>query len=142
MVRRQAFADPQTRQKMRNDLADARPTNFHRRWDIVRVEKVIKPENRQYVDKTIAEMAAMRNQDPLDAFLDLALDEDLATVFWNSNNGGDVQAMGEILRSPYVFIGNSHAGPPLPVGAGFGYCKGLLAGWGRGPRGVAFGQTI
>ena len=52
----------------------------------------------------------MRNQDPLDAFLDLALEEDLGTIFWNANNGGDWNAMGEILRSPYVLIGTSDAG--------------------------------
>ena len=80
-VRKQAFADPETRQKLRADLADPRPTNFHRRWDILRVERVVKPENQKYNGKNIAELAAMRNQDPLDAFLDLSLEEDLGTVF-------------------------------------------------------------
>src|ERR671922_440504 len=73
-VRKQAFAERETRQKMRADLADPRPTNFHRRWDIVRVERVVKPENERFAGKTIQEMAAMRNQDPLDAFLDLSLE--------------------------------------------------------------------
>ena len=31
--------------------------------------------------KSVAEMAALRGQDPLDAFLDLSLEEDLETVF-------------------------------------------------------------
>lgn len=134
-VRRQAFADPETRQKLRADLADPRPTNFHRRWDIVRVEKTVKPENRKYVDKNIAEMAAMRSQDPLDAFLDLALEENLETVFWNANNGGDSEAMGEILRSPYVLAGTSDAGAHVQFGADFGYSTTLLGLWVR-ERGV------
>lgn len=142
IVRKQALADPQTRQKMRNDLADPRPTNFHRRWDIVRVEKVVKPENQPYVGKTIAEMANMRGQDPLDAFLNLALDEDLATVFWNSNNGGDVEAMGEILRSPYVLIGTSDAGAHVQFGADFGYCTVLLGMWVRERRVMSLEQAI
>jgi len=41
-VRKQALADPATRQKMRADLASPAPTNFHRRWDIPKVEKVVK----------------------------------------------------------------------------------------------------
>ncbi|MGE5820892.1 MAG: N-acyl-D-amino-acid deacylase family protein [Deltaproteobacteria bacterium] len=142
IVRKQAFNDVQTRQKMRNDLADPRPTNFHRRWDIVRVEKVVKPENQKYMDKTIAEMATMRNQDPLDAFLDLALDEDLETVFWNANNGGDVEAMGEILRSPYVLIGTSDAGAHVQFGADFGYCTVLLGMWVRERRVMSLEQAI
>ena len=141
-VRKQAFRDPQTRHKMRNDLADPRPTNFHRRWDIVRVEKVVKAENQKYADKTVADIAAMRGQDPLDAFLDLALDEDLGTVFWNSNNGGDVEAMGEILRSPYVLIGTSDAGAHVQFGADFGYCTILLGMWVRERRVMSLEQAI
>ena len=134
-VRKQALADPGTRQKLRADLADPRPTNFHRRWDIVRIEKVAKPENKRYVGKCVAEMAAMRNQDPLDAFLDLSLEEELQTTFWNANNGGDPQAMGEILRSPYVLAGTSDAGAHVQFGADFGYSTTLLGLWVR-ERGV------
>ncbi|MBI2348725.1 MAG: amidohydrolase family protein [Deltaproteobacteria bacterium] len=134
-ARRQAFADPGTRQKLRADLADPRPTNFHRRWDIVRVEKTARPENKKYNGKNIAEMAAMRNQDPLEAFLDLALEENLETVFWNANNGGDSKAMGEILSSPYVLAGTSDAGAHVQFGADFGYSTTLLGLWVR-ERGV------
>jgi N-acyl-D-aspartate/D-glutamate deacylase len=141
-ARKQAFADPATRQKMRNDLADPRPTNFHRRWDIVRVEKVVKPENRKYEGKTVAELGAMRAQEPLDAFLDLSLEEDLGTVFWNANNGGDVQAMGEILRSPYVLIGTSDAGAHVQFGADFGYCTVLLGMWVRDRQVMTLEQAV
>jgi N-acyl-D-aspartate/D-glutamate deacylase len=141
-VRKQAFADPETRQKLRADLADPRPTNFHRRWDIVRVEKVVKAENQKYAGKTIAELAAMRRQDPLDAFLDLALEEDLGTVFWNANNGGDVNAMGEILRSPYVLVGTSDAGAHVQFGADFGYGTILLGLWVRERQVMTLEQAI
>ena len=86
-VRQQAFADPATREKLREDLATKRMTNFHRRWDIVQVEKVVKEENKRYEGKSVAEMAAMRNQDPVDALLDLSLDEGLLTTFQNAQHG-------------------------------------------------------
>jgi N-acyl-D-aspartate/D-glutamate deacylase len=130
-ARKEAFKDPETRKKLRADLADPRPTNFHRRWDIVRVEKVVKPENQKYVGKTVEEMARMRGQDPLDALLDLSLEEDLGTVFWNANTGGDPEAMGEILRSPYVLVGTSDAGAHVQFGADFGYGTTLLGLWVR-----------
>lgn len=142
IVRKQAFADSETRQKLRADLADPRPTNFHRRWDIVRVEKVVKPENQKFVGKTVADVAAMRGQDPLDAFLDLSLEEDLGTVFWNSNNGGDPQAMGEILRSPYVLVGTSDAGAHVQFGADFGYGTTLLGLWVRERQVMTLEQAI
>jgi N-acyl-D-aspartate/D-glutamate deacylase len=130
-VRKEAFKDPETRRKLRADLADPRPTNFHRRWDILRVEKAVKGENQKYNGKTVADMAAMRGQDPLDAFLDLSLEEDLGTVFWNANNGGDPQAMAEILSSPYVLVGTSDAGAHVQFGADFGYGTILLGLWVR-----------
>ena len=142
IVRKQAFADPETRLKLRADLADPRPTNFHRRWDIMRVEKAVKSENQKYAGKTIEELGKMRNQDPLDAFLDLALEEDLGTVFWNANNGGDANAMGEILRSPYVLVGTSDAGAHVQFGADFGYGTVLLGLWVRERRVMSLEQAI
>ena len=142
IVRKQAFVDPATREKLRADLSDPRPTNFHRRWDIVRVEKVVRAENQKYAGRTVQEMAEMREQDPLDAFLDLSLEEDLGTVFWNANNGGDPQAMGEILRSPYVLVGTSDAGAHVQFGADFGYGTTLLGLWVRERQVMTLEQAI
>jgi N-acyl-D-aspartate/D-glutamate deacylase len=141
-ARKQAFAEPDTRKKLLADLADPRPTNFHRRWDILRVEKVVKRENEKYNGKTVAEMAALRHQPPLDAFLDLSLEEDLGTTFWNANNGGDANAMGEILRSPYVLVGTSDAGAHVQFGADFGYGTTLLGLWVRERQVMTLEQAI
>jgi N-acyl-D-aspartate/D-glutamate deacylase len=130
-ARREAFKDPETRKKMRADLADPRPMNFHRDWNVLRVEKPVKPENQKYAGQSVAEMASMRGQEPLDAFLDLSLEENLDTVFWNANNGGDANAMGEILRSPFVLMGTSDAGAHVQFGADFGYGTTLLGLWVR-----------
>ena len=141
-VRKQALADAETRRKMRADFADPRPTNFHRNWNIPKVEKVFKAENQKYVGKSIEELGKMQSKDPLDAFLDLALDEDLATVFWNANNGGDWDAMGEILRSPYVLVGTSDAGAHVQFGADFGYGTILLGLWVRERQVMTLEQAI
>ena len=141
-VRKQALADAGTREKLQAELNDSRPTNYHKRWDIPKVEKTLKPENQKYTGKTIAELAAMRNQAPLDAFLDLALEENLETIFWNANNGGDWNAMGEILRSPYVLIGTSDAGAHVLFGADFGYGTILLGLWVRERQVMTLEQAI
>ena len=141
-VRKQAFADADTRRKLQAEIDNLRLTNFHKRWDIPKVEKCFKSENQKYVGKTIAEMAAMRNQAPIDAFLDLALDENLETIFWNANNGGDWNAMGEILRSPYVLIGTSDAGAHVLFGADFGYGTILLGLWVRERQVMSLEQAI
>ena len=134
-ARKQTLADPATRQKFRDDFSDPRQTLFHRRWDLVKIEKVVNPENEKYTNKSVADVAAMRREDPLDAFLDLALGEDLETSFQNAKSGGDQQAKAEILRSPYVLVGNSDAGAHVQYGAQFGYGTTLLGLWVR-QRGV------
>jgi N-acyl-D-aspartate/D-glutamate deacylase len=142
LVRRQAFADPETRQKLREDLATPRITTFHKRWDIVRVHRVAKPEHKRYEGKSIEELGRMRGQDPLDAFLDLSLAEELETVFWNTNSGGDPVAMGEILRSPYVLVGTSDAGAHVQYGADFGYGVTLLGLWVRERGELSLEQAV
>jgi N-acyl-D-aspartate/D-glutamate deacylase len=134
-ARKQAFADQEIRQKLREDLADPRPTTFHRRWDLVTIEKAGKPENQKYNGKSVAEMAQMRGQDHLDAFLDLSLEENLETTFRNANAGGNPEAMREILQNPYVLVGNSDAGAHVQYNAEFGYGTTLLGLWAR-ERGV------
>jgi N-acyl-D-amino-acid deacylase len=134
-VRKQAFAEPETRARLRADMAAPENTSFHRCWDLVRIIKTVRPENAGYVGQSVAEMAAARGQDPLDALLDLSLEEDLETTFWNANNGGDPEAVGQILRSPYVLVGQSDAGAHVQFDAAYGYGTTLLGLWVR-ERGV------
>jgi N-acyl-D-amino-acid deacylase len=141
-ARKQAFADAETRNKMRDDMAEPRPVSFHRNWGRVFVEKVIKPENQQYAGKSVDELAALRNQDPLDAFLDLSLEENLDTTFETTNRGFNPEAMSTIMKSPYVIIGTSDAGAHVQFGADFGYCTTLLGMWVRDRQMISLEQAI
>lgn len=140
--RKEALKDPETRGKLRTDFADPRPTSFHRRWERVIVEQVAKPENKNYVGKSVADVARLRNQDQLDAFLDLSLEENLATTFETTNRGDDPKAMSEIMRSPYVMIGTSDAGAHVQFGADFGYCTTLLGLWVRERGMISLEQAV
>jgi N-acyl-D-aspartate/D-glutamate deacylase len=134
-VRRQAYADPETRAKLQAEWDEPRTINFHRRWDVLQVYKVARAENERYVGASMADVAAARGQDPLNAFLDLSLEEDLQTTFKTSNTRDDSEAMGAILRSPYILIGTSDAGAHVQYGVDFGYSTTLLSLWVR-ERGV------
>jgi N-acyl-D-aspartate/D-glutamate deacylase len=140
--RKLAFADAATRQKMRDDMAEPRPVSFHRNWARVFVEKVAKAENQKYAGKSVAEVAALRQQDALDAFLDLALEEHLETTFETTNRGFNPEAMSTIMKSPYVIIGTSDAGAHVQFGADFGYCTTLLGMWVRDRQMISLEQAI
>jgi N-acyl-D-aspartate/D-glutamate deacylase len=141
-ARKQAFADPATRQKMRDDMAEPRPVSFHRNWRRVFVEKVARAENQKYTGKSVAEVASLRNQEPLDAFLDLSLEENLDTTFETTNRGFNPEAMSTIMKSPYVIIGTSDAGAHVQFGADFGYCTTLLGMWVRDRQMISLEQAI
>ena len=135
-AKRQAMEDQGIRQKLRAEMADTtRQTSFHRRWDLVWVVKAGRPENQRFVGGTVAAMAQARNQDPIDALLDISLEEDFDTMFWNANSGGDPAAMAQIITNPHVLVGVSDAGAHVEFDANFGYGTTLLGLWCR-DRGI------
>ena len=72
-------------------------------WGKIKVVEVRHPRNEQYEGKNVAELAAMTGKHPMDAMLDLALDEDLRTVFSSAPSAGtDPEAMAEVLNHPYT----------------------------------------
>jgi N-acyl-D-aspartate/D-glutamate deacylase len=130
-IKKQALKDPETRARFREELATDRQTSFHRKWEYVFVRKVAKPENERFVDKSIAEVARMRGQDPVDAFLDLGLEEDLETTYSSSNTDGDEDVTAQILCDPHILVGQSDAGAHIQFQADFGYGTTLLGHWVR-----------
>jgi len=127
-----AIKDVETRRKMRCEaVEEKKPSRFSRRWDLVYLIKAVKPENKHLEKKSVAEIAQIRGQDVIDAFLDLSLEEGLDTEFQTSSTNGDEEAVAEIIRSPYVLVGQSDAGAHLIYDAGFGYATRLLGYWVR-----------
>lgn len=125
-----AIKEPDTRKKMRYEaVEEKKPSRFSRRWDLVYMIKAATPANKHLEKKSVAEIAKIRNQDVIDAFLDLSLEEGLDTEFQTSSTNGDEQAVAEIIRSPYVLVGQSDAGAHLIYDAGFGYATRLLGYW-------------
>jgi N-acyl-D-aspartate/D-glutamate deacylase len=120
------------RARLRYDaVEDPTPSDFSKRWDLVYLYQAASEQNRPLEGKSVAEIAALRGQEVVDAFLDLSLEEDLATVFKTNIIQGDPTAVAEILKSPYVLIGISDAGAHTVFDAGYGYCTELLGTWVR-----------
>jgi N-acyl-D-amino-acid deacylase len=125
-----AIRDPETRRKMRYEAVEEKKSSrFSRRWDLVYLIKAATPANRHLEKKSVAEIAKIRGQEVIDAFLDLSLEEGLDTEFQTSSTNGDEEAVAEIIRSPFTLVGQSDAGAHLIYDAGFGYATRLLGYW-------------
>src|SRR5258706_5070689 len=116
-----AIKDPETRKKMRYEAVEEKKSSrFSRRWDLVYLINAVKPENKWLEKKSAVEIAKIRNQDVIDAFLDLSLEEGLDTEFQTSSTNGDEVAVGGNIKRPDVRVGPSDAGGHLTYDAGLG----------------------
>ncbi len=95
---------------------------FYGNWRMVDIAACADPANLPLEGRNIAEIAQERGADPVDVFFDLALDENLATVFNAKVMNSDEKAVGELIRSTAGVIAQSDAGAHLEFfcDAGFG----------------------
>src|SRR5437867_2973753 len=84
--RKAAFRDPTMRAKLHVEAVET-PSNpsiggdFTRRWDLQFVQRTALAKNEGLTGKSVAQIASEQGRDVLECFLDLALEEDLETVF-------------------------------------------------------------
>ena len=97
--------DPDIRDEMKRD-ADARQL-LRTDWTRVTVLETMHERNYKYDGSTIAKIAAAQGKHPVDAFLDLALDEGLETVFAHPV---DPRPLDENILSPYGHVSVSDGG--------------------------------
>ena len=131
-LRKILLGDPKTRNELDAAMTEGKPINFSRRWNCIWIKKAARSENRNLEGKNIDELAQSQSKQPIDAFLDLALGEDLETTFEDSTTQGDIQAVKEIFNNPHVLLGQSDAGAHVANATpGFGYSTIMLAHWVR-----------
>jgi N-acyl-D-amino-acid deacylase len=118
-----AFRDESFRQAFRADLRNPKPgTVFQGNWDRIIVAAPIKPENAQLADRSIADIVRDSNRDPLDAMLDLGLEEDLDTGFIGRFFNAVDEGVEPLVKHKAGVIALSDAGAHLVYlcDAGFG----------------------
>jgi N-acyl-D-aspartate/D-glutamate deacylase len=129
--RQKVFADDESRRKMRAELEGPEPSVFPKRWDVIYVDAAKLAKNKSLEGQTVQEIARSRGKDEVDTFLDLALEENLETRFSHVTTQGDPKAVCEILKNPFVMVGQSDAGAHMGYDARFGYCTTFLGRWVR-----------
>jgi N-acyl-D-aspartate/D-glutamate deacylase len=92
---------------------------------------VSRPEHERFVDMHLADVAEAVGKTPLDAFLDLALAEDLTTQFrvGAPKDRGRDAATAELVRDPICMAGSSDGGAHLLSFTGADYTTRLLSEW-------------
>src|SRR5919204_4413772 len=134
------LADPAFRVAVRAEIA--RPGHFrlfNGEWDKV---QVVESRRRELEGRTIAELAAEAASDPLDCMLDLALAENLDTVFSALLLNSDEEAVARLLADPHALVSLSDAGAHLTFFNDAGYGLHLLGHWSRELGALSLEQAV
>jgi N-acyl-D-aspartate/D-glutamate deacylase len=128
-----AYGDPEMREKLRAELDYPLPSGsrFSIHWNLLILEESALPQNRELKGKDIATLATARGREPLDTFLDLAVEEELNTQFSLGQINIHTEAVAAILNSPYTVVGLSDGGAHVQFHSEVGYSTRLLGYWVR-----------
>jgi N-acyl-D-amino-acid deacylase len=126
---RAILADPGFRAEFRESVRHAALFN----GDVVplRVKRVVKPELQRFTGRSVVEMARETGKDVIDAFLDLALEDDFRTEFMSATMNTDAGSVAEIFMHPTAVLGLSDAGAHITQFSEAGQTSQLLGHWVR-----------
>ena len=126
------LSDTSFRQAVKAELAQTATFRlFNNEWDKVHVVQTALAEHQSFEQKNVAESAQASQQDPLDFALDLALKEDLQTVFTAQLLNSDTEQVGRLLNDPHSLVSLSDAGAHLTFFNDAGFGLHLLGHWAR-----------
>ena len=126
------YRDPTWRAAVRSELDAARGRLiFNGEWDKLFLIEAAKEEHRAMEGRSLGALARAAGKDPFDFTLDLALSENLDTMFVAQLLHNDEEAVGRILADPNTNISLSDAGAHLTFFCDAGFGLHLMGRWSR-----------
>lgn len=129
------LASADFRAKVKAEIARPARRLFNGEWGSMQVLMVRKPEHKQWEGVSVARAAAQAGQHELDFILDLALAEDLDTMFIATVLNSDEAALTRMLTDDNALVSLSDAGAHLEFFCDAGAGLHLLGHWAR-ERGI------
>jgi N-acyl-D-aspartate/D-glutamate deacylase len=143
----QAYRDPEVRKRLHAETVDwsvpISHVNLARNWyDHVSVWEPVLEKNQKLKGKTIGQIAREQGMGVIDAFLDLAVEEDLDTIFVRREENENKEAMAQILNYPKAVIGLSDGGAHVQFQSFAGYSTHFLGYWVREQKIMSLEQAV
>jgi N-acyl-D-aspartate/D-glutamate deacylase len=139
---RAKLAEPAFRSAVRAEVAaPATFRVFNGEWDKVHVVETARPEHARHEHQSVGALAARAGTDPLSFMLDLALAEDLDTVFTALLLNSDEDAVARMLRHPSSLVSLSDAGAHLTFFNDAGFGLHLLGHWVRERKALTLAEA-
>lgn len=138
-AQRAVYQDRAFRDGFREDLKQ--PMTFGN-WSRVRVHEARSAGLKRFEGQTITAIAQALGKDPVDAFLDLTLDDDLDIEYTLSTFNHRVDRMKEILANRDILIGLGDGGAHVDMLCDSGYPTYLLGTWVREHQALSIEEAV
>ncbi len=133
------YRDPAFRAQFRKDLE--RPMTSSN-WARITLHEVKNPALKHLEGRTVAELAAQLGKDPVDAFLDVTLEDDLDNEFTMQSFNTRVDRMAELLNDRSILLGLGDGGAHLDMLCDAGYPTYVLGTWVRERKVLSLEEAV
>ena len=126
------YADAEFRAGFKKDLEDGVGRRlFNSEWHRLFLREARAPQHRALEGRSIADLAAAARKHPVDWMLDVALSEDLDTLFVAELLNSDPDAVGRLINEDSAHVSLSDAGAHLTFLCDADFGLNLLGHWSR-----------
>jgi N-acyl-D-amino-acid deacylase len=130
------------RDEIRAELAIEARRLFSGDWRLVHLLQTHSTEYQKFEHQSIAEIAASLGKDPLDTMFDLALEDDLQTLFSVVSLNHDEAAVERLVCHEHSLVSLSDAGAHLSFLDESGFGLHLLGYWSRDKKIMSMAQAV
>ena len=137
------LCDPSFRDGVRAELnAPATFRLFNGEWDQLHITEAASDKYRALEQRPFGALARELSRDPLDLMLDIAIEEDLRTVFTAMLLNSDEDAVGRLLNHPHSLVSLSDAGAHLTFFNDAGFGLHLMGHWARDRGAMSLTEAV
>ena len=137
-----ALADPALRASLKSELTERSRRMFTGEWEKAFVAQVADQAHAAYEGQSIGALAKSEGKHPVDFILDLALSENLDTMFTATLLNSDEEAVGRMMRDENAIVSLSDAGAHLTFLCDAGFGLHVLGHWVRDRKLMPVEQAV
>jgi N-acyl-D-amino-acid deacylase len=139
---KEALASQQLRDEIRAELAIPARRLFSGDWNLVHLLQTELTKYQKFEHHSIADIAKALKKDPLDTMFDIALEDDLRTLFSVVSLNHDEAAVARLLCHDHSLVSLSDAGAHLSFLDESAFGLHLLGYWVRDKKIMSFAQAV
>ena len=137
-----ALADPALRANLKSELTERSRRMFTGEWEKAFVAQVADPAHAAYEGRSIGALAKSQAKHPVDFILDLALSENLDTMFTATLLNSDEESVGRMIQDENAIVSLSDAGAHLTFLCDAGFGLHVLGHWARDRKLMPVEQAV